>query len=191
MSLSLKTSLAAELGWLCEDKNENSQCTDRGTLRKQADFHFSEDVAGGTDAVWVLKNTPLPAGGTHTHDLETLVREMFREYVTVRLAEVYTLFFVNHAPGETLRVGGAAAHAWSGFFGADEHFFHVPADGFFCISAAKNPWEVSSEKSLLKIQNPGTLDAVYDIALVGRKFSDDPETSSSGGSGSGGSGSDF
>lgn len=188
MSISQKTTLHAELGWLRESAAAHIHHTQRGTLLKTLEFHSTpENTDSGAQAmtVWSEKNLTLAAGETHTLDLESLPCAIFEDYVPLRFSAVGTIFLVNHSATGELVLGGGA-NAWQGFFADAVGSVKIPAGGLFCISAPGALWAVGPQTALLKIHNPGQAEAVYDMAVAGKKYvsGDDGGSSSSSGSGS-------
>ncbi len=190
MSFSQKTTIHAELGWLRESTAANMHQTQRGALRKTLEFISTTentDSAANEMTVWSEKNLTIPAGGIHTLDLLALPCPVFDDYIPLRFTAIGALFLVNHSPSATLILGSGDQSAWAGFFGGATHSIHIPAEGFFCVSAPNALWAVTAESGLLKIHNPHPTQAVYDLALCGKKYApaeDETEGSSSSGSGS-------
>lgn len=188
MTISQKTTIHAELGWLRESVAAHIHHTQRGVLRKTLEFRCTPentDSGGSAMTVWSEKNLTLTAGGIHTLDLESLPCAVFGDYVPLSFSAIGAVFLVNHSATSELILGGGE-NAWRGFFADAADSLKIPAGGFLCLSAAEALWPVAPQAALLKIRNTGQTEAVYDVAVAGKKYAagDDDGSSSSAASGS-------
>lgn len=129
--------------------------------------------AGKADMVWHDRNA-LVGGASVELDLAGALTNAFG--TTVTFANVKTIVVANtsdkQSPATTaaITVGGAAANAFLGPFGAAAHTVTIPSGGFFAVSCDNAAgWAVTAGTAdLVKILNEdGANSAQYDVFFIG------------------------
>ena len=167
MTTTLRSTIAAQLGWTWHDQLGTCLITDSNRL------DFSRDLADGSgshqaDAVWHAQDQTLEAGHSTTLDLDMLQQSLFGDLITIPLATVKAILVVNKNTTESgyLLVGGADADEWDAPFGAAGDTVKVMPGSPLLLANAGDGWPVEAGESALKIAAVGA-GVTFDVAVLG------------------------
>jgi hypothetical protein len=138
--------------------------------RVQLALTYENGVAvSQADLQWVVSRT-LAGGASEEIDLSAGLNDAFNQ--PLAFAEICAIVITTDAENEgNLEVGGAAAEAWVGIFGAATDKIKIPPAGMFAIGTAgdKGIGAVDAGSNTLKFLNPSATVALdYTIAILGR-----------------------
>lgn len=169
MADTLAIDLKASLAWLFSESLPLSTVIDNAALE------YDQSLEDGTsadqaDLLWHDERT-LAGSTSDDLDLTSLAMEVFGSSLVVSLAKVKAILLVNTATtaGDKLRVGGAAADAFSAPFAGDaEAVIEVGPDSPLLLVNKKDGWTVEGGSAdVLRVHNPGGNAVTYRIVIVG------------------------
>lgn len=169
MADTLTVDLSAKVQWLFSDTLDLSTVSDASSVS------YARSLADGTgldqaDKIWHDSRT-VSAGANDDLDLTALPQSLFGSVVTIAFSKVKALLVVNMSTvsGEQLRVGGAAANAWSApFNGVSASLVLVGPDSPLLLANKKDGWTVTAGTGdILRITNPTAAAITYRIVILG------------------------
>jgi hypothetical protein len=180
MTTTLRSSIAAQLGWTWRDQLGTSAIVDSSRLP------FNKSLADGAeadqaDAVWHAEDQALSAGQSVTLELDALEQTCFGDTISIPLSRVKAILIVNKntAGNGYLLVGGAAVDEWHAPFGAAGDTAKVMLQSPLLLVNSRDGWEVELGSTALKIAAIGG-DVTFDVAILGTLVGQSSSSSSSG-----------
>lgn len=153
-------------------KAQETNPLDLGTATYQLDKSFKLTLANGTGALQASKvfgdSRNIAISGTDNLDLAGGVTSAFG--VVTTFTTVKAIFIVAKDTNvNDVIIGGGAATAMIGPFGANTHTVQLKPGQSFLITAGNTGWAVTAATAdILKIANSGAGTAVdYDVVIVG------------------------
>ena len=181
MTTTLRSAIAAQLGWTWIDQIGTSLITDSNR------FQFHKELADGADAdqadaIWHAEDQALGAGESVTFELDALEQTCFGDTITIPLSKVKAILIVNKntAGDGYLLVGGAAVDEWYAPFGASGDTAKVMPDSPLLLANSRDGWDVEVGTTALKIAAVGD-EAAFDVAVLGTLAGGSGSSSSSSG----------
>lgn len=169
MADTLAVDISAKAQWLFSD------ALDLSTVADASQVSYARSLSDGTgadqaDKIWHDSRT-LAAGGNDDLDLTALAQTIFGSAISISFSKVKALLVVNTSTttGDQLRVGGAAANAFSApFNGVSASLVLVGPDSPLLLANKKDGWTVTAGTGdILRIHNPTANAITYRIVIVG------------------------
>lgn len=169
MADTLAVDVQAKIGWSFQEALELSTIIDASQLEyKRA--HVDGTSTNQADKLWHDERT-VSASSNDDLDLTALSTSAFDATLVTDFAAIKCVFVVNlnTASGDTLRVGGAGASAFSAPFQNDDAaVVEVPEDSALLLTNRASGWSVSDGTAdTLRIHNPSANAIVYRVVIVG------------------------
>ena len=183
MATTLRSTIAAQLGWTWRDQVGRSLIVDSNRIG------FDKNLADGAeadqaDAVWHAEDQTLSAGQSTTLDLDALQQSRFGDSITIPMSKIKAILIVNkNTVGDGhLVVGGAAVDEWYAPFGASGDTVRVMPQSPLLLASSRDGWDVQPGTTALKIA-AAEGDVTYDVAILGTLVGGGGSSSSSSSSG--------
>ncbi len=138
--------------------------TDR--LSKNFNTHFANGAGASQVNLQFHDKRTLAAGASEDLDLAGGLVDAFGQALT--FAKIKLLFLKNLSTTQTLTVGGAAANAWVGPFGAATHTLSIKPGGIATLILDPNGFAVTAGTGdLLKVLNSAGATCDYYLIIWG------------------------
>ena len=167
MTVSLRSTLQAHLGWTWRDWVGDATIVDSNRLAYQQDLPDGDD-AGEADAVWHTHDRTLAEGEVLLLALDALEQPLFGDVILIPLDRVKAILIVNrNTEGAAyLSVGGAAIDEWSEPFGMVGDTVKVMPGSPLLLANVLEGWPVGLSGATLRIAAAGGA-VTFDMAILG------------------------
>lgn len=166
MSISLRSSIEAKLGWTWSDQQTGSRIFDDSQALWRIHLHEGTET-NQANAVWYTLSRTLASGTSQEWDLAALPISVFRGQFTRAFTTIKALFVINRAESAgNLLVGGASSNPWPGPFTTASAVSRIVPGGALLVGNPGTGWPVTTTARNLKLAaENGSL--TYDLVLLG------------------------